>query len=325
MEGDRRLSLAVGGLALAALAALALVILSLSAEQGVFATRYRLVARFGNVQGLLPGAPVWLAGKRIGRVDSVEFSPAGAGWPPIEVGLQVDETMRERLRADSVASIGTIGVLGDVYVELSLGTTSAAVLGDGGELRTLEPANLDQLISQASAIAGGASEALDSIAALAKNLDSTVAAFDAGQGGKKLAGALVSVSDIVGEIRDGDGLLHSLIYDQYEGEGVKSIERSLASLESIIEEVRQGEGILHTLIYGDLSEQDVIHETLEAGARLNSILAKVDRGDGTLGLLLNDPTLYEDLKLLVSGAKRSLLVRSMVELMVQEGRDAQQR
>jgi phospholipid/cholesterol/gamma-HCH transport system substrate-binding protein len=325
MEGDRRLSLAVGGLALAALAALALVILSLSAEQGVFASRYRLIARFANVQGLLPGAPVWLAGKRIGRVESVEFSPAEAGLPPITVELQVDETMRERLRSDSVASIGTIGVLGDVYVELSPGTTASPLLGDGGELHTLEPANLNQLISKASAIAGDASAALDSIASLATNLDATVAAFDAGQGGVKLAGALVSVSDIVGEIRDGDGLLHSLIYDEYQGGGVKSIERSLASLESIIEEVRGGEGILHTLIYGDLSEQDVIHETLEAGARMNNILAKVDRGEGTLGLLLNDPTLYEDLKLLVSGAKRSLLVRSMVELMMDEGREAQER
>lgn len=321
MEGDRRLALAAGGLALAALAALALVILSLSAEQGVFASRYRLIARFANVQGLLPGAPVWLAGKRIGRVDSVEFSPAGEGLPPIEVRLQVDDAMRERLRSDSVASLGTIGVLGDVYIELSPGTAAAQVLEDGGALQTLEPANLNQLLAKASSLAGDASQALGSIATLANNLNSAVQDFDDGQGGRKLAGALVSVSDIIGEVKNGDGLLHSLIYDQYEGAGVQSIERSLASLESVIEEVRQGQGILHTLIYGELSEQDVINETLEAGGRLNSILAKVDRGDGSLGLLLNDPTLYEDLKLLVSGARRSLLVRSMVELMVEKGRD----
>ena len=53
-------------------------------------------------------------------------------------------------------------------------------------------------------------------------------------------------------------------------------------------------------------------EALEAGARLNSILAKIDRGEGTLGLIVNDPTLYEDLKLLVGGANRSALVRGMI-------------
>ena len=61
-------------------------------------------------------------------------------------------------------------------------------------------------------------------------------------------------------------------------------------------------------------------EALEAGARLNSILAKVDRGEGTLGLLLNDPTLYEDLKRLIGGAERSALVRSLIRMSSDEGK-----
>ena len=59
-------------------------------------------------------------------------------------------------------------------------------------------------------------------------------------------------------------------------------------------------------------------EALEAGARLNSILAKIDRGDGTLGLIVNDPTLYEDLKLLVGGANRSAVVRGMIRVLSDE-------
>ena len=55
-------------------------------------------------------------------------------------------------------------------------------------------------------------------------------------------------------------------------------------------------------------------QVLEAGARLNSILAKIDRGEGTFGLLLNDPTLYEELKLLVGGANRSAVVRAMIRM-----------
>ena len=43
-------------------------------------------------------------------------------------------------------------------------------------------------------------------------------------------------------------------------------------------------------------------------------MAKIDGGEGTLGLLLNDPTLYEELKILVGGAGRSTLVRSMINL-----------
>jgi phospholipid/cholesterol/gamma-HCH transport system substrate-binding protein len=78
--------------------------------------------------------------------------------------------------------------------------------------------------------------------------------------------------------------------------------------------VAHGQGILHTLIYEPPQEQDLVMEALAAGANLNSILQKIDRGEGTLGLLVNDPTLYDDLKLLVGGAQRSLLVRSLIRL-----------
>ena len=72
--------------------------------------------------------------------------------------------------------------------------------------------------------------------------------------------------------------------------------------------------MLHTLIYDAPSEQDIVLEAIEAGSRLNSILAKVDRGEGTMGLLLNDPTLYEDLKRLIGGAQRSTVVRTLIRM-----------
>jgi phospholipid/cholesterol/gamma-HCH transport system substrate-binding protein len=123
-----------------------------------------------------------------------------------------------------------------------------------------------------------------------------------------------ALAGIVEQIQEGHGLLHSVIYDEYEGGGVASIERSLVTLESILEQIAHGDGVLHTLIYEAPTEQDIVLEAIEAGARLNSILAKVDRGEGTMGLLLNDPTLYEDLKRLIGGAERSRAVRTLIRL-----------
>ena len=48
MDSDRRLSLIVGGFVLLSVGALALAIVSLSAQQGLFKPRYRLVAYFEN-------------------------------------------------------------------------------------------------------------------------------------------------------------------------------------------------------------------------------------------------------------------------------------
>jgi phospholipid/cholesterol/gamma-HCH transport system substrate-binding protein len=312
MERDRRLSLTVGAFALVSLAALAFAILSLSTRSGVFQPRYRLVAYFDNVQGLIGGAPVWLAGRPVGRVESVRFGARPDGTPALQVMLQVDREVQERIRSDSVASIGTIGLLGDRYVEVSIGTQAGVPLEDGGELATLTTLDMGSIVAKGT-------QTLESIAQLAANLNEVIDAFGEQGGGKSLAGSAEAFRSLVSEIQEGGGLLHSLIYDQYEGGGVESIERSLERLESILREIDEGDGILHSLIYDAPTEQDVVLEVLEAGARLNTILAKIDRGDGTLGMLVNDPTLYEDLKLLVGGANRSAVVRGMIRMMSEDG------
>lgn len=307
MHDQQRLSLVVGGFVVAALGALALAILSLSSQQGVFSSRYRLVGYWENVGGLIANAPVWLAGTQVGRVESVELGSAPSGEPAVVVRLLVDTDVSERIRGDSRASIGTIGLLGDRYVEISLGTEEAAELEPGAVIRTVNPANLTKAVETGT-------KALDNIAKLAESLNSVMSDFEADAGGKGLATSVVAVADIVQQIQEGDGLLHSLIYDEYEGSGVASIEKSLSTLEGILDEVAHGEGLLHSLIYEELTEQDVVVEAVEAGSRLNSILAKIDRGEGTMGLLLNDPTLYEDLKRLLGGAERSAVVRTLIRM-----------
>ena len=311
MQDRNRTSLVVGTFALAALGALAVAILSLSSQEGVFGGRYQLVGYYENVQGLIPNAPVWLAGTRVGRVESVDFGSRPDGAPAVKVVLQIDEEVKERIRADSTASIGTIGLLGDRYVEVSLGSQTEAMLEDGAEIRIANPANIARAIDTGT-------QALDNIATLAKNLNTVVMGFQGEKGSQGLVSSVESVSSILNEIQHGRGFLHSLIYDEHEGGGMASLNQSLATFESILKEVETGNGLLHSLVYEPLTEQDVVLEALDAGARLNSILAKIDTGEGTLGLLLNDPTLYEDLKRLVGGAQRSRVVKTLIRLSGEE-------
>jgi phospholipid/cholesterol/gamma-HCH transport system substrate-binding protein len=308
MERERRLSLMVGAFFLLALGGFAVMILSLSARTGVWTRHYDLVARFGDVQGLVASAPVRLAGKRVGQVKAVTFDTLDSDPPGLLVVMQIDRAVQERIRSDSVASIGSAGLLGDRVIEISLGTPQGTILQDGDDLASVDPLDLNVTIDKGA-------RALDNVATLAASLNSMVQEFGEESGGKRVAQSMTAIGDIITEVQEGEGLLHSLIYDTYEGTGVQSIEGSLATLERILTEIDQGDGILHTLIYDEPSEQDLVLEALEAGARLNSILAKIDRGEGTFGLILNDPTLYEELKLLVGGANRSGVVRTMIRMM----------
>ena len=137
-------------------------------------------------------------------------------------------------------------------------------------------------------------------------------------GTARIVESLAGIHTIIEEVRTGEGLLHSLIYDSYEGSGVESIERSLATFEGILEEIAHGEGLLHSLIYDPKDDPDFLTEASIASKRLGNILEKVDTGTGSLGLLVNDPALYEDLRELIGGAKESFVVRSLIKLSTDE-------
>jgi phospholipid/cholesterol/gamma-HCH transport system substrate-binding protein len=349
MQDSRRLSLIVGAFFIVSLMALGVAVLSLTSESGLFARHYRIYGNFDNVQGLLPGAPIWMAGKEVGRVRAVEFTDFGSNQP-ILVSMRINTSIQNRLRTDSVATIGTIGVLGDSYIEIRPGSPEGSVLIDGETIQTLSPTNLYAALAQGS-------EALDSISALARNLNLVVS--DVREVGviPKAASAVSAASGIVLEVESGSGLLHSVIYDNYAGGGVESIESSLASLENILEEVRTGRGILNSLIYADDGTQgatstadiqqtlaslaDIMRE-IESGdgmlhaliydpetgrmsedaaaamGRLDEILKKIEDSDGTLGLMISDPKLYEDLTQLIGGAQRSAIVRTLVRMATEE-------
>lgn len=53
--------------------------------------------------------------------------------------------------------------------------------------------------------------------------------------------------------------------------------------------------------------------------RLDSILAKIDSGSGTLGALVNDPGLYDDAKALMGGVNRNRIVRNLVRQTIKDG------
>ena len=52
----------------------------------------------------------------------------------MRVDLLIDSSVQERIRSDSVATIGTVGLLGDKYVEIGMGTLEGTVLADGADL-----------------------------------------------------------------------------------------------------------------------------------------------------------------------------------------------
>jgi len=104
---------------------------------------YRLEARFDNIGGLKLRAPVKAAGVVVGRVDGVRLDPKTY---EAVVALRIENGYQ--FTKDSIASILTSGLLGEVYIGLDAGGDSA-MLADGATIaKTQSAVVLEKLIGQ---------------------------------------------------------------------------------------------------------------------------------------------------------------------------------
>lgn len=104
---------------------------------------YRLEARFDNVAGLKPRAPVKSAGVIVGRVESIRLD---AKTYEAVVALRINEGYT--FSRDTIASVLTSGLLGEVYVGLDAGG-DPQMLADGAAITMTQSAVIiEKLISQ---------------------------------------------------------------------------------------------------------------------------------------------------------------------------------
>jgi phospholipid/cholesterol/gamma-HCH transport system substrate-binding protein len=327
-DGGGLRQLRVGAFVLAGLLVFFGLVYMLGRTAGLFERQYRLVADFASVGGLIQGATVRLAGVAVGRVGAIRLPEAGAD--KVRVELSIARRVQDRIRADSIARIETLGLLGDRIVEVSLGSPGAPVLPEGGALRTEEPFDTGQLTRQGA-------DLLQNLNGLAADLRDAVGRVAGSTAGADLAETTRSLRALVTEIERGQGALHRLVYDRrlgsaladagetirQMGETVRRIDRALgdprtASLateaqrtlaeareaagrvNALLREVQEGTGLLHTLVY---DEGRLLRELEGVLARTGALVASVERGEGALGVLLRDPDAARAVRRLVSAAE----------------------
>ena len=104
---------------------------------------YRLEAAFETIGGLKLRAPVKAAGVVVGRVERIRFDPKTY---QAVVTMKIDDG--NEFTADTIASILTSGLLGEVYVGLDVGGDTN-MLGDGARIaKTQSAVVLERLIGQ---------------------------------------------------------------------------------------------------------------------------------------------------------------------------------
>jgi phospholipid/cholesterol/gamma-HCH transport system substrate-binding protein len=104
---------------------------------------YRLEASFDNIGGLKVRAPVKAAGVVVGRVESIRLD---SQTYRAVITMRIDQAYH--FSRDTIASILTSGLLGEVYIGLDIGGDTQ-MLGDGGRIaKTQSAVVLEKLIGQ---------------------------------------------------------------------------------------------------------------------------------------------------------------------------------
>ena len=89
--------------------------------------RYEVIAVFSTVSGLKTKAQIMMAGVNIGEVKKVQLKDDQA-----EIVMSIDKNVK--IEEDSIASIKTMGIIGEKYVTITPGS-SDTYLKDGGVIR----------------------------------------------------------------------------------------------------------------------------------------------------------------------------------------------
>jgi phospholipid/cholesterol/gamma-HCH transport system substrate-binding protein len=347
--------LKVGLFVLAGLFLAVVVVFLLGNERRLFDQSVTFKTSFHDVQGLKPGAPVRMGGIDIGQVSDVGYSKKDPKDTTIYVKFWVSTMEASRVKADSKATISTKGLLGDKMIEITMGE-SAAVAEPGSELEGAQGPDMMGKINgaadKAEEMMDNISKAAKPLAdeKLHKDIQGSVASMNTilgevahGQGypnrlltDKNEADrisrtldnlekttheaelTLQQVRGVVARVQQGPGFAHDVIY----GDGPKGLaEFSNAANEVALtlKGVREGDGIAHDMLYGGKGgSQDALKNVTAMTADLRAIVADLRAGKGTIGGLLVDPSVYEDVKVVLGNVQRNDVLRSLVRYSINQ-------
>ncbi|HEU5208806.1 MAG TPA: MlaD family protein [Longimicrobiales bacterium] len=126
----------IGMLLIAVSVVLAVLIFLLDPLRQMLRDDVELVALLDAAPALSPGAAVWIAGREVGSVETLEFLPLGGnGAPRLALVLRVPRDRLSIIRRDATVRIASASMAGDAVVDILPGSAGAPPIQPGDTLR----------------------------------------------------------------------------------------------------------------------------------------------------------------------------------------------
>jgi phospholipid/cholesterol/gamma-HCH transport system substrate-binding protein len=288
------------------------VILELAGTRDLFSKGYPLRARFDNIQELKEGDPVKMAGVEVGHVQKIQLADN-----KVEVVINVDK--KSKVKTDSKAAIKFVGLMGQNYISLTFGSTDAPVASSGLLLESEEQADLNSLMVKLQNVAEGVEGLTKNFSG--ENFSNLLGPFTdfLKENNPRLSAILGNLQTISTRIAAGEGTIGKLINEDtlYRSalNTVSNLNTTVADARPLFDEmkltldqakgvvtqVNQGQGTIGKLI----KDETLYRETTTAMTNLREILQKINQGQGSVGQLVNDPGFINNAKLTLQKVEKA--------------------
>lgn len=330
---QRSIEVKVGMLILAAVGLLAAFIVVLGGIN--FEPTYTVYVAFDNPGGLQAGAPVRLASIKIGQVKALEFrgdarDPAtGRALPPIQAVAEIEEQYQAAIHQDSRWYVTTQGVLGEMFLAVEPGSPQLPPLQDGARVQGVSPPRLDLLLAESYELLHRAYVGITNndakIAAMFDDLSQTLRGtsrfFVHNQ--DKLDNIVGNLEALTLDARETVKLARQQYVDNPRIDRIlRNVERSTSELDQnlgpllsdgrsvLVDTKRLSQALAseeqlrrYAELTANLVETSADAKRAADDARL--LTERLRRGEGTVGALMTDEAVYDDLQELLRDLKRN--------------------
>jgi phospholipid/cholesterol/gamma-HCH transport system substrate-binding protein len=265
----------------------ALALLFTLTDASTFRGRYVVKTVVADAAGVRKGDPVQMRGVNIGRIKGFRIFDSG-----VEVALEIEGAYE--VPADSQVELTSSGLFGNMAARIIPGTSHLAV-AHGGTLPSTEKA-------------AGAADRLTDITTQAQRTLVQVQKLLSDQTVQNVEQSTASLNQMLAELRD----LTAEQRDEVRGL-TRSLRRSAAGLEKAV----AGPELARSIERLDRVTAQMEHTmtALDRSSRsLEVVMGRLERGEGTLGKLSRDESLYRNASEAVSNLNRTATeLRTLVQ------------
>jgi phospholipid/cholesterol/gamma-HCH transport system substrate-binding protein len=244
---------AVGAFVIGGVLLFAVGLFLIGSRRMLFKETFVVNAEFANIASLENGATVRVSGLDSGEVTAIHVPATPAGRFRVEMRIRTN--VRQLVRADSVATIQNDGLVGAKFVQIDAGSEQAAIIADGGTIKSREPFDFTDVLAKMSETIDVVNTTITQVkteldTALGAVTDTAQTAQDLMQEVGKQARAIMASGQrttadlqvIISGVREGRGSVGKLLTDDALYQSAKKIaadaERAMADVRAAAQQAK---------------------------------------------------------------------------------------